>query len=208
MASDGGSLSEVTIRLRCFVQLQIIHYWMGKTPCSEGIIGINATSASINATIKKSGASHLTPLYISGKETYMTDIPSRSFGSNISWFCKNDTDLLNLFNRNPPLPNQASWTVFSPSNAVSTKFIPVLRMQHFEMGKWLQLKKAGKNVGKIRVLLSELWEWSLGYRMPRTSRMFYASHASQLLYARAAMVEGKKLQLAQYLGCSRLLARR
>ena len=47
-------------------------------------------------------------------------------------FVKNDTDLLNLFNKNPPFPNQASWTVFSPTNAVSMKVIAVLRMQHFD----------------------------------------------------------------------------
>ena len=70
----------------------------------------------------------------------MTDIPSRSFGSNLSWFCKTDTDVLNLFNKIFPLPNQASWTVFGPSNAVSMKIVSVLRMQHFEMDEWVQLK--------------------------------------------------------------------
>ena len=59
------------------------------------------------------------------------------------------------------------------------------------MGEWLQLKKAGKNVGKIGVSLSVIWEWSLGYRMPRTSSEFGASQASQLAYARDAMVEEK-----------------
>ena len=52
------------------------------------------------------------------------------------------------------------------------------------MGKWLQL-------GKIGVPLSDLWEWSLGYRMKRISSKFFASQAPQLAYARAAMVEGK-----------------
>ena len=137
----------------------------------------------------------------------MTDIPSQLFGSNLSWFCKNDTDLLNFLNVNFPLPNQASWTVFSPSNEVSMKVIPVLRMQHFEMGEWLQLKKSGKHVGKIGVPLSDLWEWSLGYRMPHTSSEFGASQSSQLAYALAAMVEEKKSQLAQYLGRYRPLAR-
>ena len=61
---------------------------MGKTPCRDGIIGINATSVSINATIKKAGVSPLTPLHIAGEDISMTNIPSRSFGSNISWFCK------------------------------------------------------------------------------------------------------------------------
>ena len=60
-----------------------------------------------------------------------------------------DTDLLNLCNKNSPFPNQASWTVFSPSNTASMKVISVLQMQHFEMGEWLQLKKSGKNVGKL-----------------------------------------------------------
>ena len=32
----------------------------------------------------------------------MTNIISRSFGNISSWFCKNDTDLLNLFNTNFP----------------------------------------------------------------------------------------------------------
>ena len=138
----------------------------------------------------------------------MTDIPSHLFGSNLSWFCKNDTDLLNLFNVNFPLPNQASWTVFSPSNAVSMRVISVLWIHHFEMDEWIQLKKSGKHVGKIGVPLSDLWEWSLGYRMPRTSSELGASQASQLAYARVAMVKENKFQLAQSLGRSRLLARR
>ena len=124
--------------------------------------------------LKKSGASPLTPLHISGEENNMTDIPSCSFGSNISWFCKNYTDLLNFFNKNFPLPNQASWTVFRPSKSVSMKVVSVLRMQHFEMGEWLQLKKSGKHVGKTGGPLSDLWEWRLGYRMTRTSSEFGA----------------------------------
>ena len=79
----------------------------------------------------------------------MTDITSCLFGSNLYWFCKHDTDLLNLINKNLLLPNQTSWTVFSLSNAVRMEVISVLRIQHFEMGEWLQLKKAGKHVGKL-----------------------------------------------------------
>ena len=158
--------------------------------------------------LKKAGASPLTPLHISGEENSMMDIPSRSFGSNIPSFFNNDTDLLNLFNKNFPFPNQSSWTVFEPSNAVSMKVISVLRMQHFEMGEWFQLKKAVKHVTKIGVPLSDLWELSLGYSMPGTGSEFGASQDLQLLYARASMVEENKLQLAQSLGLSRPLARR
>ena len=87
------------------------------------------------------------------------------------------------------------------------KVISVLQMKHLEMGEWLKLKKAWKNVGKTGVTLSELWEWRFGYRMPCTSSKFGASQASQLLYAQAAMVKANKLQLAQSLGRSRKLER-
>ena len=76
------------------------------------------------------------------------------------------------------------------------------------MDKWIQLKKAVKHVGKIVVPLSDLWEWSLGYRMPHTSSELGASQVSQLAYARTAMVKENKLQLAQSLGRSRPFARR
>ena len=124
----------------------------------------------------------------------MMDIPSRLFGSNLAWFCKNDTDLLNLFNKNFPLPNQASWTVLSPSNTVSMKVISVLRMQHVEMGKWLQLKKSRKKCLKFGVTLSDLWEWSLGYRIIHTIREFGASQALELAYTRVDMVKENNLQ--------------
>ena len=91
--------------------------------------------------------------------------------SNPAWFCKNDIDLLNLFNKNSPLPNQASWTVFSPSNTGSMKVISVLRMQHFEMGEWLQLKKAGKYVRKLVLLCQTFGSESLatGCNVPAAS---------------------------------------
>ena len=34
-----------------------------------------------------------------GEENFIMDLPSRLFGSNLSWFCKNDTDLLKNFNK-------------------------------------------------------------------------------------------------------------
>ena len=137
----------------------------------------------------------------------MTDIPSRYFGSNPAWLCKTDSDLHHLFNEHFPFPDQASWTVFSPSSAVSMKVISTLWMGNFKMGEWLQLKKAGKHVGKIGSLLSNLWEWTLGYKMPCTSKYFDSSQALQLAYAQAALSEANKSQLAQSLGISRPLER-
>ena len=175
---------------------------MGKRIAARGSLVAMKLVRAITLRLKKVGASLLTSLNISGEENAMTDIPSRSFGSNISWFCKNDTDLLNLFNKNFPLPNQASWNVLSPSNSVSMKVISVLWMQHLEMFKWLQIRKERKHVGKIGVTLSDIWDWSLGYRMPHTRSEFGASHALQLVYTQADMVKENNLQLAQYLGSS------
>jgi hypothetical protein len=56
--------------------------------------------------------SPLTTLHIEGKKNAMTDIPSRSFGSVLKWFCRTDKDLLTLFNATFPFPDQNTWTVF------------------------------------------------------------------------------------------------
>ena len=128
---------------------------------------------ALTLRFKNAEESLLTPLHIAEEENYVTDIPSRSFGSNLSWFCKNDTDLLNLFNKNFLLPNQAFWAVFVPSNAVSMKVISVLRMQHFEIGKWLQLKKEGKHIGKLVFLCQTFGSGALatGCRIPAVSQV-------------------------------------
>ena len=83
---------------------------------------------ALTLRLKRSGASPLASFHVAGEENSMTDIPSHLFGSNLSCFNKNDTYLLNLFNKNYPVPNQDSWTVFGPSNSVSMKVISVLRM--------------------------------------------------------------------------------
>ena len=122
--------------------------WVKRLAARVSLVAMQLVWA-LTLPLKKAGSSPLTPLHISGEENSMMDIPSHSFGSNLAWFCKNDTDLLNLFNKNYLFPNNSSWIVFSPSNAASMKVISVLRIQHFEMGKWLQLKKAGKHVEKL-----------------------------------------------------------
>ena len=101
----------------------------------------------------------------------MTDIPSRLFGSNPSWFFENDTDLLIFLNKNPPFTNQASCTVFSLSSAVSMKVIYVLYMKHFKMGEWLQLRNAGKHVGKMVFLCQTfgIGALAIGCHIPEVS---------------------------------------
>ena len=135
----------------------------------------------------------------------MTDIPSQSFGSNPAWFCKTDSYLCKIFNEIFTLPNQASWAVFSPSSAVSMKFISIPQMEHFKIREWLKIKKSEKHVGKIGAPSSNFWEWTLGYRIPLISKYFDASQASQLAYAQANFVVVSMSQLAQSLGRSRKL---
>ena len=84
------------------------------------------------------------PVHIPGIENALTDIPSRSFGSVKSWECKSDDDVLTLFNKTFPLPQQASWTIFRLSTKVTTRMISALRMQGttsvnqiFDLGKFI-----------------------------------------------------------------------
>ena len=61
---------------------------MVKTSCIEGFIGRNAASAINNSTIKKVWVITVDASAHFWGGNAMTDIPSRSFGSNISWLCK------------------------------------------------------------------------------------------------------------------------
>ena len=69
-----------------------------KRLAARGSLAAMQLVRALTLQLKKVGASSITPLYIPGKENSMTDIPLHSSGSNLAWFCKNDTELLNLFN--------------------------------------------------------------------------------------------------------------
>ena len=58
----------------------------------------------------------------------------------------------------------------------------------FRNGQVASNQKGRENVGKIGVPLSDLWDWSLGYRMPLTRSEFGASQASHLAYNQAVLV--------------------
>ena len=70
----------------------------------------------------------ITALHIAGNQNSMTDIPSRSFGSEQKWHFKPEHDLLTFFNCNFMLPTQNSWTVCQPTSAKATRVISVLWM--------------------------------------------------------------------------------
>ena len=65
-----------------------------KRLAARGSLAAMQLVQALTLRLKKSGASPLTTLHISGEENSMSDIPSRLFGSNIGWFFKNYTDLL------------------------------------------------------------------------------------------------------------------
>ena len=158
--------------------------------------------------LKSSGASPLTPLHICGIHNAMTDIPSRSFGSEKKWHCKTDAELLKLFNSSFPLPQQASWTVYRPSIEIFMKVLSVLRTQVTTMEEWRRLPKRGQHTGAIGAVSSRLWEWTLTFRESVSRTKSDASPATQALYERGSSVEENKSKLRHAVARSRPLERR
>ena len=108
--------------------------------------------------LKLNGNCPITPLHIAGEENSMTDIPSRSFGSEPKWHCKSNTNLLILFNNLFPIPSKNSWTVFQISYAVGMQVTSVLQMKDFTLEEWRRLPKVGKHVGAAGMPMLHLWE--------------------------------------------------
>ena len=158
--------------------------------------------------MKMKGVSPLTTLHVEGKKNAMTDIPSRSFGSNPAWHCTSDTELLSLYNKKFPLPNQRSWTVFHLNSEIFSRVLVVLRMKDTTMGEWRRLSTIGRFIGQIGASTAELFRWTLTYRV---SNINVASASSQVLQdspGKATGDEGDASKVAQYLACSRPLERR
>jgi hypothetical protein len=152
--------------------------------------------------------SPLTPLHIPGERNRMTDIPSRSFGSEPKWHCTSDDALLTLFNSEFPLPNQQSWTVFRISHEIFTKVLSVLRMKHIGTDVWRRLPETGRYVGAIGAPTAHLWEWTLTYRVSPTKTSADISWDSQEQCAWDTTVADAKSEVAQHLRLSRPLGRR
>jgi hypothetical protein len=158
--------------------------------------------------LKLNGTCPITPLYIAGEENSMTDIPSRSFGSNPQWLCRTNDDLLTLFNTTFPLPNQSSWNVFQLSSRISTRVTSVLLMKDFTLEEWRLLPKAGRIVGSAGQPSARLWEWTLSYRTPRSRRESASLKDLPAESARDTTVEENKSKLRACLALSRPLVRR
>jgi len=158
--------------------------------------------------LKLKAASPLTPQHIRGIENAITDIPSRSFGSNPAYFCETDADLKPLFDSKFPLPNQNSWTVYQPSLRISMRVISVLRMTTTSADEWRRLPRIGKHIGEIGPDMSNLWEWTLSFRKPDTTTASDASPVSGHESEQVTLVEANKCKLRRSLARSRPLGRR
>ena len=158
--------------------------------------------------IKKRGAAPLTTLHIRGVENAITDVPSRSFGSEPKWHCQSNSQLLILFNKKNSLPKQTSWTVFQPSNTLFMKVCSVLRMQPLSLEEWQLLPKIRTHSTPIGAPLSDLWEWTLRFRKPPSTSASDASQDSQPSRDRATSERENKSKVEQFLRHSRPLARR
>jgi hypothetical protein len=153
-------------------------------------------------------ASPLTPLHIAGVDNAMTDIPSRSFGSDPKWHCKTDTDLARLFNASFPLPNQGLWTVYHLSSDIATRLISVLRMKPFSLDDWRRLPQPGTNTGRAGQPMSHLWEWTHTYRKQCTSTKLEHCQDLQPEYDPDITDAINRSELAQSLQLSQPLGRR
>jgi hypothetical protein len=145
----------------------------------------------------------ITTLHIAGDQNSMTDIPSRSFGSEQKWHFKSELDLLIFFNCHFTLPLQNLWTVCQPTSAIATRVISVLRMTPFTLEDWRRLPTAGKHIGSTVKSTRLLWEWTLTFRVPTSKNRSDSSPGSWHESEQAVMVTENKLKIAQRRGTAR-----
>ncbi len=109
--------------------------WVTRLASKQSLVAEHLVQA-LALQLKTQRACPLMPIHIKGKRNAISDVPSRSFGSNPAWKCGMDADLLTLFNPMFPLPHQNLWTVFHLNCEVVTRVISALRTTHFALDKW------------------------------------------------------------------------
>ena len=72
-------------------------HWVHQLSAKSSVVDGKLTRA-LALRLKFKGVSPLTPIHVAGDKNSTTYIPSRSFVSETKRHCKNDTDLLHLFN--------------------------------------------------------------------------------------------------------------
>ena len=153
--------------------------WVQQLASKRSIVAKNPIQA-LALRLKMTHVCPLTPMHIEGRRNVISDVPSRSFGSNPARTCKTDSNLLTLFNSHLfPLPHQQSWTVYHPNCVVVTRVTSILQTRLFKLDGWRQLPKRGRHVGKIGATMSNLWEWILTYSRSPTNNASIALQASR-----------------------------
>ncbi len=109
--------------------------WVARLGLKQLSVAENLIQA-LALRLKVQQACPLTPIHIEGNRNAISDVPSRSFGSNPSWTCSTHTELLTLFTSLFPLPHKKSWIVFNLSCAMVTRVISILRTKPFKMADW------------------------------------------------------------------------
>ena len=181
-------------------------HWVQRLAAKHSKIAMQLVRA-LALCLHISKASPLTPLHIAGVDNAMTDIPSRSFGSEKKWHCSTDSTFLTLYNASFPLPTQASWTVYRLSSAIITKVTSILRMKAFTADDWRRLPKIGRLIGPVGAHTSHLWDWTLSYRKPSTNNALERCQDLQLEFDPDTSAEERKSALKRSLALSRPLAR-
>ncbi len=180
--------------------------WVTRLSSRHSIIAANLVAA-LAPWKKTHRCCPLTPQNIKGKENAITDIPSRSFGTEPKWHFKSNTKLRTFFNSHLPLPNQTSWNVFQIHSDVAMRVISILRTKHFLLDEWRQLPKIGSITGPIGPNMSHHCDLTLTYR---THLLHGESEHSQDLppeHVKEHMARDAKSNLAQSLAMSRPLVR-
>ena len=182
-------------------------HWVQRLAAKHSTVAMQLIRA-LALRLQLAKASPLTPMHIAGVNNSLTDIPSRSFGSDAAWYCKTDAQLLTLFNKTFPLPNQGSWTVFRLSSRIATRVISILRMTAFTADEWRRLPEKGKLIGSVGSPMSSLWEWTHTFAKQPTQSEFVPCLDLPPVSDQEHMVAKSRLELEQSIALSRPLARR
>ena len=182
-------------------------HWVQRMAAKHSEIAMQLVRA-LALRLQLAQASPLTPMHIAGVNNSLTDIPSRSFGSEAAWHCTTDAKLLTLFNSTFPLPSQASWSIYHLSSGIATKVISILRMKAFTANEWRRLPKKGGYYGTVGSPMSTLWDWTHTFDKRPTTTAYVPCLDLPPAYEAVSMAEASRSELDRSLALSRPLARR
>jgi len=181
--------------------------WVQRMACRSSLIAEQLLRV-LALRINTQRSCPLTTLHIAGDQNTMTDIPSRSFGSNPKWHFKTEHDLLTFFNSSFPLPNKNSWSVCQPTSKMTMRVISILRIVPFTLEDWRRLPAVAKNIGTGGKPIQGLWEWTHIFRTKPSLRECEHSRGSWHASAQDIMVKESKSKIAQSVARLQPLARR